>query len=217
MATSSPPGSDRSPLDRVLDAAVYGPVGLALAAKDSVPKWIETGRRQLGPQLTMAKTIGRFAVNQGSRQAGGVLRRLAEEAEGVLVALGLVPAEDDLDDETAETATADVPPSPGPSTNGSGAATSPPGPSASGPSPSGTSPSGTSPSGPSAPGVAGHPSGLDPAELAIPGYDTLSASQIVQRLPGLSPDELEAVRLYELAGRSRKTVLLRVAQLKAGS
>jgi hypothetical protein len=211
MATSSPPGSDRSPLDRVLDAAVYGPVGLALAAKDSVPKWIETGRRQLGPQLTMAKTIGRFAVNQGSRQAGGVLRRLAEEAEGVLVALGLVPAEDDLDDETAETATVDVP-SPEPSTNGSGAGTSP-----SGSSASGTSPSGTSPSGPSAPGVAGHPSGLDPAELAIPGYDTLSASQIVQRLPGLSPDELEAVRLYELAGRSRKTVLLRVAQLKAGS
>jgi hypothetical protein len=221
MATSSPPGSDRSPLDRVLDAAVYGPVGLALAAKDSVPKWIETGRRQLGPQLTMAKTIGRFAVNQGSRQAGGVLRRLAEEAEGVLVALGLVPAEDDLDDETAETATVDVP-SPEPSTNGSGAGTSPSGSSASGTSPSGTSasgtsPSGTSPSGPSAPGVAGHPSGLDPAELAIPGYDTLSASQIVQRLPGLSPDELEAVRLYELAGRSRKTVLLRVAQLKAGS
>ena len=207
MATSSPSGPERSPLDRVLDAAVYGPVGLAMAAKDSVPKWIETGRRQLGPQLIMAKTIGRFAVNQGSRQAGGVLRRLAEEAEGVLVALGLVPAEDDLDDETAETAAADVAPSPAPSTNGSGTGTSASGPSGSGPSGSR----------PAAPGVAGHPSGLDPAELAIPGYDTLSASQIVQRLPGLSPDELEAVRLYELAGRSRKTVLLRVAQLKAGS
>ncbi len=62
-----------------------------------------------------------------------------------------------------------------------------------------------------------HASRLDPADLPIPGYDTLSASQIVQRLPGLSPEELEAVRLYELAGRSRKTVLLRVAQLKAGS
>ena len=198
---------ERSPLDRVLDVAVYGPVGLAMAAKDSVPKWIESGRRQLGPQLTMAKTIGRFAANQGSRQAGGVLRRLAEEAEGVLVALGLVPAEDDLDDETDETATVDVPPSPEPSTNGSGATAS-----------SATTSGATSSSpGTSAPGVAGHPSGLDPAELAIPGYDTLSASQIVQRLPGLSPDELEAVRLYELAGRSRKTVLLRVAQLKAGS
>jgi hypothetical protein len=210
MATSSPSGSspsgeERSPLDRVLDVAVYGPVGLAMAAKDSMPRWIEAGRRQLGSQLGMAKTIGRFAVNQGSRQAGGVLRRLAEEAEGVLVALGLVPADDDLDDETAETPV-DVPASPAPSTNGAGAATSP----------SGTTGAGSAGS-TSAPGVAGHPSGLDPAELAIPGYDTLSASQIVQRLPGLSPDELEAVRLYELAGRSRKTVLLRVAQLKAGS
>jgi hypothetical protein len=209
MAASPPPGpsgSERSSLDRVLDVAVYGPVGLALAAKDSVPKWIETGRRQLGPQLTMARTIGRFAVNQGSRQAGGVLRRLAEEAEGVLVALGLVPAEDDLDDEADETATVDVSPSPVPSTNGSGAA-----------APSAATSATAASSAASVPGVAGHPSGLDPAELAIPGYDTLSASQIVQRLPGLSPDELEAVRLYELAGRSRKTVLLRVAQLKAGS
>jgi hypothetical protein len=185
---------ERSPLDRLLDVAVYGPVGLAMAAKDSMPQWIEAGRRQLGPQLTMAKTIGRFAVDRGSRQAGGVLRRLAEEAEGALVVLGLVPADDELDDETAGAATVDVPPSPPPSANGSGAT-----------------------SAASAAGVTGHPSGLDPAELAIPGYDTLSASQIVQRLPGLSPDELEAVRLYELAGRSRKTVLLRVAQLKAGS
>ena len=206
------PAEERSPLDRVLDVAVYGPVGLAMAARDSMPKWIEAGRRQLGSQLTMAKTIGRFAVDQGSRQAGGVLRRLAEEAEGVLAALGLVPAADDLDDETAETATVDVPSSPDPSANGSGAGASP-----SGTSPSGTGASTSSTPAPSAPGVAGHPAGLDPAELAIPGYDTLSASQIVQRLPGLSPQELEAVRLYELAGRSRKTVLLRVAQLKAGS
>ena len=57
----------------------------------------------------------------------------------------------------------------------------------------------------------------DASELPIPGYDTLSASQVVQRLPGLSADELEAVRAYELAGRGRKTVLLRVAQLRAGS
>ncbi len=62
-----------------------------------------------------------------------------------------------------------------------------------------------------------HASRLDPADLPIPGYDTLSASQIVQRLPGLSPEELEAVRAYEQAGRARKTVLLRVAQLRAGS
>jgi hypothetical protein len=34
-------------------------------------------------------------------------------------------------------------------------------------------------------------------------------------LVGLSADELDVVRSYELAGRGRKTVLLKVAQLKA--
>ena len=53
--------------------------------------------------------------------------------------------------------------------------------------------------------------------LAIPGYDTLSASQVVQRLGGLSADELEAVRAYEQSSRKRKTILARVQQLQSGS
>lgn len=55
----------------------------------------------------------------------------------------------------------------------------------------------------------------DPAGLAIPGYDSLSASQVVPRLEGLTADELEAVRHYESASRRRKTILNRVAQLQA--
>jgi hypothetical protein len=39
----------------------------------------------------------------------------------------------------------------------------------------------------------------------------------VQRLTGLSGPELEAVRAYEVAGRGRKTVLTKVAQLQAAS
>lgn len=54
------------------------------------------------------------------------------------------------------------------------------------------------------------------AELAIPGYDSLSASQVVQRLAGLAPDELEAVRDYEAGARGRRTILNRIAQLQAG-
>lgn len=53
------------------------------------------------------------------------------------------------------------------------------------------------------------------AALAIPGYDALSAPQVVSRLDGLSGDELEAVRAYEEATRGRKTILGRVAQLQA--
>jgi hypothetical protein len=57
---------------------------------------------------------------------------------------------------------------------------------------------------------------IDAATLAIPDYDGLSASHVVNRLAGLSDDELEAVRLYESANRGRKTILSKVAQLQAG-
>lgn len=51
--------------------------------------------------------------------------------------------------------------------------------------------------------------------LAIPGYDSLSASQVVQRLAGLSSEDLDAVRAYEASHRGRRTILARVAQLQA--
>jgi hypothetical protein len=54
------------------------------------------------------------------------------------------------------------------------------------------------------------------SDLAIPGYDTLSASQVVQRLAGLAADELAAVHDYEAANRGRRTILSKVAQLQAG-
>lgn len=60
------------------------------------------------------------------------------------------------------------------------------------------------------------PAGQSTADhLAIPGYDSLSAPQVVSRLDGLSSEELEAVRAYEQSTRGRKTILGRVAQLQA--
>lgn len=66
-------------------------------------------------------------------------------------------------------------------------------------------------------GRADAPAGPRPASatLAIPGYDSLSASQVVQRLAGLSADELEAVRAYEEATRGRRTILSKIGQLQA--
>lgn len=52
-------------------------------------------------------------------------------------------------------------------------------------------------------------------ELAIPDYDSLAASQVVARLGGLRPDELEDVRRYEASHRARKTIMGRIAQLGA--
>jgi hypothetical protein len=56
----------------------------------------------------------------------------------------------------------------------------------------------------------------DEEQLAIPGYDSLSAAQVVQRLGGLGDAELDAVRLYEEAHRGRRTILCKIDQLQAG-
>ncbi len=54
-------------------------------------------------------------------------------------------------------------------------------------------------------------------DLAIPGYDLLSASQVVPRLDSLTTDELALVARYEAGTRGRKTILSKVAQLRAPS
>jgi hypothetical protein len=51
--------------------------------------------------------------------------------------------------------------------------------------------------------------------LPIPGYDALSASQVVERLAGLSFTELDAVRSYECAHRNRRTILGKIDQISA--
>ena len=51
-------------------------------------------------------------------------------------------------------------------------------------------------------------------DLGIPGYDSLSASQVVQRLASLSTKELDAVEAYETATRGRRTILSRIHQLQ---
>jgi len=56
--------------------------------------------------------------------------------------------------------------------------------------------------------------GVDAAGLAIAGYDSLAASQVIPRLAGLEADELEAVRRYESAHRGRKTILGKIDQLQ---
>ena len=49
--------------------------------------------------------------------------------------------------------------------------------------------------------------------LAIQDYDELSASQVVDRLDGLSQPELDAVREYETSHRARNTVLGKIERL----
>lgn len=76
------------------------------------------------------------------------------------------------------------------------------------------------------PAAPGHPAGAGVGPLAgetgpvealpIPGYDELSAEQVVDRLEGLTHEELAAVRRYETRHRGRRTVLGKLDHLTAG-
>ena len=161
-----------NPLERlagvVADVVLYLPLGLALRAREELPKLAAQGRERFAHQAPLARMVGQMAVAQGRRKVEGLIDRKSEAPAPVPAEPGVVVPIRDMGVEAAPDA-----------------------------------------------GAAGAPA---PAagDLPIPGYDSLSASQVVQRLPGLSPEELDAVRAYELAGRGRKTVLLRVAQLRAG-
>jgi hypothetical protein len=78
-----------------------------------------------------------------------------------------------------------------------------------------TAPAAASPD-PSSSAAAANNSNGSSRPLAIPGYDSLSASQVVQRLAGLSQGELRDVRAHEQTHRHRRTILNRVEQLLAG-
>ena len=68
------------PLDRlvngVLDTFVYAPLGLALLARDEIPKLAAQGRQRVEAQAGVARMVGQMAVAQGRRQVRSVTDRL---------------------------------------------------------------------------------------------------------------------------------------------
>lgn len=179
-------------VEAALDLLVYAPLGLALEARTLLPSLAERGRNQ----VTMARMVGRFAVQQGQVEASKRLGPVQEQVEAVLVDLGLVPRP------------------PGPSTPPSG--TSTPSSASSPDDPAGAADApGAEPALEVVPDPEPAPDAPAAEDLAVTDYDSLAASQVVPRLRGLSPEELEDVRRYEAAGRGRKTILNRIAQLQA--
>jgi hypothetical protein len=173
-------------LEQALDLFVYAPLGLALTAREELPHLVEKGRKQLSEQMTTARVMGEYALSEGQKDLERRTKQMSETLSG-------------LSRTRRPSAPARPPASPAvPST----AASAPAAPSAFVPA----APAASTPS----------PARPSDDELAIPGYDALSASQVVQRLAGLSTSELEAVRAYESATRGRKTILHRVDQLQAG-
>jgi len=198
---------EKDTVERAKEILVYGPIGLALYVRDTAPSFLKVfvarGRaeldqrkRSMGEHLGQARTVGQDTVGQ-SAPAGAapqVLRivsdglgRVRETAGGALEALGALAG--DIPTTTRTTAGSSVS-----SPEHAAAATAP------------TTPSDL--------GVrASTPAGAPAPGLAIPDYDELSASQVVDRLDGLAPSALEAIRVYETAHRGRATILGKIEQL----
>ena len=206
-----PVSESSSSLDAALDLLVYAPVGLMLTAAEEIPKLAAKGRTQLGGQLSMARAIGEFAVARGrielTRRFSGLSGASADVDTPTGNPTGANPEPADLGSEGLLVA----------DEQGGHVAGQPAGPagdhrpvranattsSAGGGEMSTGSDAATAPD--------RRPSAED---LAIPGYDSLAASQVVQRLAGLSAAELAAVGAYESAHRGRRTILTRVRQLQ---
>ncbi len=188
---------DKSPGDRLLELMVFGPTGLAVTIVEEFPKLVEKGRHRVEGQVHTARLVGQFAVQMGRRQLEQSLGHLASRRD-----------DHETQHESDRADDSGVPgPGPGPEVRAASA----------GPSAGAEAEPVAEPRPPSVwLGVGAGNGSVSPSSLAIPGYDSLSASQVVQRLEGLSLPELEEVRAHEAAHRQRRTILHRVEQLLAG-
>ena len=201
----SEPGQnhDRSPVEEALEHAkelfVYAPIGLLFEGASVLPQLIEKGKNQ----VTLAKMMGQFAVKQGQTEGEKLAGNVAGGVLGLLARFGQSPsAHPPAVPESPTVAAAAAAPAPIDGVGIDGVSVD-----AVSVERDGVAPA----SDERAAGAA-----IDASTLAIPDYDGLSASHVVNRLAGLAAAELELVRLYELANRGRKTILSKVAQLQAG-
>ena len=203
--------SEDTPLsERLLDVFVFIPAGLMVTAVDELPKLAARGRERMGVRVSSARAVGQFAVKAGQsefRRRSSALRRRDQGASEV------------LGDEEPEVADAPRPFQRAPrGTNSDRSAGAEPvvspitseRPSVSAPQPATVTARATAAATASAMGDGHVPAA---SSLAIPGFDSLSASQVVQRLDGLNRQELVSVRAYESSTRGRRTILNRVDQL----
>jgi hypothetical protein len=214
---------DRSLREVVLEYAVYVPIGIAVSVAEQLPELTEKGRRLASTRLQVARLMGEFAVGHAQRRFGRALspdNRAAGHAPGDPGEASGPPSRHGPESVAVTEAT-----SPGPSSEVISpdhtaeeevTAQAPPGTTAGSVPRQARRPRRPSPDMRDSTSAVTPPAvGAVPVveSLAIPGYDTLAASQVVQRLSSLEPDELEAVRRYELGTRGRRTILHRVAQL----
>ena len=181
--------------DLLLDLFVFAPTGLALTIAEELPSLVEKGRNRIEGRSATARVVGQFAVQMGFREVSRRLRQVLETEP----------------ENTPENAKRERPSRPV-------APLRKPAKSPAGPEPAARRQTvGETAKSELDAGVRESSNGQAAAgDLAIPAYDTLSASQVVKLLAGLSSDELLEVQTHERSNRHRATILNRVEQLLSG-
>ncbi len=59
---------DRAPVDRLLDLALFAPIGMLTALRDELPRFSQQGRQVVQNRVVLARFIGQMAVQQGQRE-----------------------------------------------------------------------------------------------------------------------------------------------------
>jgi hypothetical protein len=174
--------------ERLLDLFVFAPVGIALTLVEELPSLVEKGRNRIEGRSATARVVGQFAVQIGSREVSRMLRHVLDPEDARPVTPAKPPRRATPVRAADENEQLSSPPRRATVTDR--------------PRSDFRADAPQSPNGQAAVG-----------DLAIPAYDTLSASQVVKLLAGLSEDELIEVRAHERSNRHRATILNRVEQL----
>lgn len=183
-----PSTSDSSdPVCDLLDMFVYAPIGAFLHGPETVDDLADKGRQDVANARFIGKVVVDRSLREGRERLGGVAEEVGQRWLDVVIAAARAAG--------APFAQAEEDPSTGAEDVGARLRVVE--------DPVDADDHDT---------VDGAP---DADSLAIPGYDTLAASQVVPRLDDLGDDELAAVQDYERAHRGRMTILSRIAQLRA--
>jgi hypothetical protein len=212
----------KEPVERVIDLFVHTPIGLAVMAWKRVPEFvvavpdlvgqavakgcaqIAEAEGRLSEEVRKARMIGQVAVTFGGRQlrreVDARLRNARPAAGGVTTPASPTAAPPVANAAKAPAKAAGAP------TKAAGAPTK----AAEARKATKAAPAKSASKTTRRPAAAAPTSAAD---LPIREYDGLSASQVVSRLTGLTPEELRAVRAYEEASRARRTVVLAIDRL----
>jgi hypothetical protein len=199
----------RDPIERTLELLLYAPLGVGLFLKDTAPGFVDMfvsrGRAEIDrrhgdvqQRVTTARSLGQVALAFGPPMIRQRVEQTVADARGRAEGLFGAPAAD---------------PEPEPSAPAAASAPTEPDTSWHIPPPTPPVPA------PPVPALAGDRPIVNNGDieantdLPIPGYDALAASQVVERLMGLSRAELAVVHAYEASQRQRRTILGKIEQL----